>query len=354
MGKEHSRKRQHIQLYPPERRAVNEDKTNRHYSFTVQVHGKGANNKYMKYVYGPVPSRRLGFSLGVDVVPYKTCTLDCIYCQLGRTTQKTLDRIPYAQKADILEEVKKVLSRKQQIDYITFSGSGEPTLNSDIGALINEVKKVTSLPVAVLTNATLLFMEDVRQDLLNADVVLPSLDAASSQIFRRVNIPHPALKIESIIDGLMRFRKLYKGRIWLEIMLIKGFNDNAEELFRIRNAISDIQPDRVHLNTVVRPPSLISAKPLGREEMAAVKKYLDEDCEVVAEFRGHRDGEAYNVEDAIVEMAKRRPVTIVDIANVLGISETNAGQMIRGLREKNRIEEKQYHGEKYYLYTTSK
>ena len=307
----------------------------------------------MKYVYGPVPSRRLGFSLGVDVVPYKTCTLDCIYCQIGRTTQKTLDRRPYAQKADILEEVKEVLKQKQQIDYITFSGSGEPTLNSDIGALIKEVKAVASLPVAVLTNSTLLFMEDVRQDLLNADVVLPSLDAASPHVFRRVNMPHPALKIESIIDGLKRFRNIYRGRIWLEIMLIKGFNDNAEELLRIRNAISEIQPDRVHLNTVVRPPSLISAKPLNREEMAAVKKYLGEDCEVVAEFHGHRDGEAQNVEDAIVEMAKRRPVTIVDIANVLGISETNAGQIIRGLREKKRLQEKQYQG-KYYLYVIEK
>ncbi|MCG2721919.1 MAG: radical SAM protein, partial [Thermodesulfovibrionales bacterium] len=223
----------------------------------------------MKYVYGPVPSRRLGFSLGIDVIPYKTCTLNCIYCQIGRTTQKTLDRRPYNQKADILKEVKDVLKRKQQIDYITFSGSGEPTLNSDIGALIKEVKACTSLPVAVLTNGTLLFMEDVQKDLMNADVVLPSLDAASAQVFRRVNRPHHSLEIETILDGLKRFRKLFRGRIWLEIMLIKGLNDNAEELLCMRNAISEIQPDRVHLNTVVRPPSLLSAKPLNREEMAA-------------------------------------------------------------------------------------
>ena len=229
----------------------------------------------MKYVYGPVPSRRLGFSLGVDVVPYKTCTLDCIYCQIGRTTQKTLDRRPYAQKADILKEVKEVLNRRQQIDYITFSGSGEPTLNSDIGALIKEVKACTSLPVAVLTNGTLLFMEDVQKDLLNADIVLPSLDAASLQVFRRVNRPHHSLKIETILDGLKRFRKLYRGRIWLEIMLIKGFNDNAEELLSIRNAVSEIQPDRVYLNTVVRPPSEIYAKPLRSDEMMIVKNYFE-------------------------------------------------------------------------------
>ena len=308
----------------------------------------------MNYVYGPVPSRRLGFSLGVDIVPYKTCTINCIYCQIGKTTHKTLNRVPYAQKADILNEVKEVLSRKQQIDYITFSGSGEPTLNSDIGVLIKEVKALTSLPVAVLTNGTLLFRDDVQKDLLNADVVIPSLDAASSQIFRSVNRPHHLLNIETIIDGLKAFRKRYRGRMWLEIMLIKDFNDSIEELSLIRDAISEIQPDRVHLNTVIRPPSELFAKPLSREEMAAVKKILDEDCEIVAEFHGQSTGEAQNVEEAIVEMAKRRPITIVDIANVLGISETNAGQMIRGLREKSRLEEKQHHGETYYFHSTAK
>jgi wyosine [tRNA(Phe)-imidazoG37] synthetase (radical SAM superfamily) len=308
----------------------------------------------MKYIYGPVPSRRLGFSLGVDIVPYKTCTINCIYCQIGKTTLKTLKRRSYAQKADILKEVQEVLGRKQKIDYITFSGSGEPTLNSDIGGFIREVKSLTSLPVAVLTNGTLLFMDDVQKDLLNADVVIPSLDAASSQAFRRVNRPHHQLNIETIIDGLKKFRKRYKGRMWLEIMLVKDYNDSAEELSLIRDAVSKIQPDRVHLNTVVRPPSELFAKPLSREEMAAVKKILDEDCEIVAEFHGQSTWEADNVEDAIVEMAERRPLTTLDIANVLGISETNAGQMIRGLREKSMIEEKQHHGEKYYFHPTGK
>jgi wyosine [tRNA(Phe)-imidazoG37] synthetase (radical SAM superfamily) len=308
----------------------------------------------MKYVYGPVPSRRMGFSLGVDIVPYKTCTINCIYCQIGKTTHKTLERRPYARKAGILEEVKEVLNRKQHIDYITFSGSGEPTLNSDIGELIKEVKSMTSLPVAVLTNGTLLFMEDVQRELLNADVVVPSLDAVSPQVFSRVNRPHHSLKIETILDGLKRFRKLYKGQIWLEIMLIKGFNDTAEELSRIRNAVAEMQPDRVHLNTVVRPPSEIYAKPLSRREMSVARKCLDEDCEIVAEFHAKMTAKAENVEDAIVEMAGRRPLTILDIAKVLGISETNAERMVRALREKSGIEEKQYMGEKYYSYTTLK
>jgi len=302
----------------------------------------------MKYVYGPVPSRRLGFSLGVDVVPYKTCTLDCIYCQLGRTTQKTIERKPYTQKDSVCEEVQEALNKKQRIDYITFSGSGEPTLNSDIGALIREVKKITTVPVVVLTNGTLLFREDVQKDLAEADVVMPSLDAASNVMFRKINRPHDVLNLDSIIRGLKRFRKMYKGRIWLEVMLIKKFNDNTEELSRIKSAISDIHPDRVYLNTVVRPPAEIYAKPLSREEMAAVKNILDKSCEVITEFHGQMVGEVQNVEDSIVEMAKRRPVTIVDIANVLGISAANAEKWVNGLKEAGRIKERQYKDQRYY------
>jgi wyosine [tRNA(Phe)-imidazoG37] synthetase (radical SAM superfamily) len=308
----------------------------------------------MKYVYGPVPSRRLGFSLGVDVVPYKTCTLDCIYCQLGRTSQKTMVRNLYAPTADIFEEVKGAVNQKQRIDYITFSGSGEPTLNSGIGALIKKVKAFTAIPVAVLTNGTLLFMEDVRKDLLDADVVLPSLDAASDVMFRKINRPHDALKLNSIIEGLKNFRMMCKGKIWLEVMLIKDFNDSDEELSRIRNAISGIQPDRVYLNTVVRPPSEIYAKPLHSDEMMTVKNYFDDRCEVIAEFHGQMSGEVQNVEDSIVEMAKRRPVTIVDIANVIGISETNAESMIKRLQTDGTVTEKQYGTKKYYIFSKIK
>jgi len=302
----------------------------------------------MKYVYGPVPSRRLGFSLGVDVVPYKTCTLDCIYCQLGRTTQKTIERKLYTQKDSVCEELQEALNKKQRIDYITFSGSGEPTLNSDIGALIREVKKITPVPVVVLTNGTLLFREDVQKDLAEADVVMPSLDAAANVMFQKINRPHDVLNLDSIIRGLKRFRKMYKGRIWLEVMLIKKFNDNTEELSRIKSAISDIHPDRVYLNTVVRPPAEIYAKPLSREEMAAVKNILDKSCEIIAEFHGQMVGEVQNVEDSIVEMAKRRPVTIVDIANVLGISAANAEKWVNGLKEAGRIKERQYKDQRYY------
>jgi wyosine [tRNA(Phe)-imidazoG37] synthetase (radical SAM superfamily) len=304
----------------------------------------------MKYIYGPVPSRRLGFSLGVDVIPYKVCTLDCIYCQLGRTTQKVIERKAYFKADDVLEELTNFLAKKPHIDFITFSGSGEPTLNSELGIMIKRLKSMSSVPVAVLTNGTLLFMEGVRKNLMEADVVLPSLDAASQHVFKRINRPHESLEIATIINGLKNFRDMFKGRIWLEIMLVKGVNDNGDELSRIKNALNEIKPDTIHLNTVIRPPSEIYAEALNHAEMTAVKDFLGEGCEVVAEFRGKSEEEAEDAETTIVEMAKRRPVTAVDIADVIGISESNAERMAESLTAKGRLKEKRYREKKYFTF----
>jgi wyosine [tRNA(Phe)-imidazoG37] synthetase (radical SAM superfamily) len=304
----------------------------------------------MKYVYGPVPSRRLGFSLGVDIVPYKACTLDCIYCQLGRTTRKVIKRKPYTPKEEILKEIEVFLNKRANIDFITFSGSGEPTLNSEISMLIKGVKEITSIPVAVLTNGTLLFMKDVQKDLLEADVVLPSLDAASQHVFKRINRPHDSLNIESIINGLKGFRKIFSGQIWLEIMLTKGFNDDSKELLQMKKALSEIQPDKIHLNTVIRPPSEKYASPLNPDEMRAARDLLGESCEIIAEFHGKGYVGNRDLKDAIIEMTKRRPVTITDIANLFGLSEANATKMMEGLNVKGLIREIKYKEKRYYSF----
>ena len=308
----------------------------------------------MNYIYGPVPSRRLGFSLGVDIIPHKNCTIDCIYCQLGRTTRKRVKRKSFARGEDIIEEISKSVSAGHDIDFITFSGSGEPTLNSDIGRLIHEVKKITSIPVAVLTNGTLLFQEDVQRDLIEADVVLPSLDAASQEVFKRVNRPHHSLRIERVMDGLKSFRRRYKGLVWLEIMLIKGFNDDRQELSRMKKAISEIRPDKVYLNTVSRPPSEIYAEPLSPAEMIAVKNYLDGNCEVIAEFHKKRSPEGKDLEGSIIEMTKRRSLTVTDIADVLGISEMNAESILGRLVAGGTVTEKQYGTKNYYIFSSKK
>lgn len=304
----------------------------------------------MKYVYGPVPSRRLGFSLGVDIVPYKACTLDCIYCQLGRTTRKVIKRKTYTPKEEIFKEVQVFLNKLMKIDFITFSGSGEPTLHSEIGALIKGVKKITSIPVAVLTNGTLLFMKDVQKELLEADVVLPSLDAASQHVFKRINRSHNSLNIGSIINGLKGFRKIFSGQIWLEIMLIKGFNDDSNELLQMKKALSEIQPDKIHLNTVIRPPSEKYASPLNPDEMRAARDLLGESCEIIAEFHGKGYVGNRDLKDAIIEMTKRRPVTITDIANLFGLSEANAIKMMEELNVEGVIKEIQYKEKRYYSF----
>jgi wyosine [tRNA(Phe)-imidazoG37] synthetase (radical SAM superfamily) len=308
----------------------------------------------MHYIYGPVPSRRLGFSLGVDIVSHKICTLDCIYCQLGRTTHKRVKRKSFAPSADIIDEIRKSVSAGHDIDFITFSGSGEPTLNSDIGSLIHEVRKITSIPVAVLTNGTLLFREDVQKDLMEAHVVIPSLDAVSPEMFQRINRPHHSLTIQSIMKGMRDFREKYTGQIWLEIMFIKNFNADRQELSEMKKAIAEIRPDKVYLNTVSRPPSEVYAEPLSVTEMRAIKDYLGGNCEVIAEFHKKRSPEGQDVKGSIVEMTKRRPITVTDIANVLGISETNAESILERLMAEGTVTEKQYGKKNYYIFSTKK
>ncbi|MHC4423584.1 MAG: radical SAM protein, partial [Planctomycetota bacterium] len=186
-----------------------------------------------KYVFGPVPSRRLGRSLGVDIVPFKVCTLDCVYCQLGSTINKTIERKEYIPIEPVLAELKDRLDGGLQADFITVSGSGEPTLNSRLGELIDGIKKITDIPVAILTNGTLLYRGDVRADCAKADVVVPSLDAGDEETFRKINHPCSDISIEKLVSGLCAFRKEFAGQIWLEVFLAEDLNTNAEQITKL-------------------------------------------------------------------------------------------------------------------------
>lgn len=301
------------------------------------------------YTYGPVPSRRLGFSLGIDIIPFKTCTFDCIYCQLGPTTQKTVKRKKYFSPKEILRAVKKKLSSGQRIDYITFSGSGEPSLNSNIGSLIREIKKMTSIPVAVLTNCSLLSRESVRKDLSAADLVVPSLDAATQKAFAQTNRPHPSLKLEKIIDGLEKFRHEFKGSIWLEIMLVKGVNDSPSHLRRLKDAIAKIRPEKIHLNTVIRPPTEKFAKPLSEKELERIKKFLGKNAEIIAEFdKKAQKISSEDIEKAILSIIQRRPVTLQDISASLGVHKNEVIKYLNFLLEEGKIQCTSHKALKYY------
>ena len=305
----------------------------------------------MKHLFGPVPSRRLGFSLGIDVIPAKTCTLNCVYCQLGPTPELTLERKPYVPAETIIAEVAELLQKNPRVDFLTFSGSGEPTLNSDLGKMIRGLKKITSIPIAVITNGSLLYQKEVRQDLMEADVVLPSLDAVSGKIFQAVNRPHPDLNPKVIIEGLSKFSREYPGKIWLEIMLVKGVNDSKTELKKIREIIKSLRINKVQLNTVVRPPAEEGFFPLTQSELEAAAEIIGSGCEIIAEFAGGKTtGMFPGGEELILETLKRRPLTLKDIAVITGLN-LNEISKILGLLKKNGAvkEEKTGKSEPYFM-----
>ncbi len=301
-----------------------------------------------KYVYGPVPSRRLGYSLGIDIIPFKNCTFNCIYCQLGKTTKLTIERKEYTPADEIVEEVKDAINTGNHIDYLTFSGSGEPTLHSRIGYLIEELKKTTQIPIAVLTNGSLLLQSDVQMDLLSADVVLPTLSSATSETFEEIHRCHSSMRLDKIIQGQIEFRKLYKGKIWLEVMLIKGINDKPEELKKLRMAIEKIRPDKVHLNTVVRPPSERHALALSLEELQKVAEFFGPNCEIVAEFREKREITSSTDQEAILNLIRRRPVTLDDIINTLVLNKAEALKYLDALAKAKKIKITQHNNQEYY------
>jgi len=301
------------------------------------------------YIYGPVPSRRLGFSLGIDIIPYKTCTLDCIYCQLGPTPQKTVERRELVPADSVLAQIEKALSSGQRIDYITFSGSGEPTLNKSIGTLIREIKKISNVPVAVLTNSTFLTDEKVRKELSAADLIVPSLDAATQDVFQAVNRPHPSLKIKDIIAGLIKFREEYSGQIWLEIMLVKGVNDSSPHIQKLKDVVDTIQPHKIQLNTVIRPPAEAYAKALSPAELENIRKKLGEKCEIIADFaQMDQLPQQKNIEEKILSMVHRRPVTLSDISASLGKHRDEVLKYLNILTVAGSIKSVMHKGKTYY------
>lgn len=302
-----------------------------------------------RYTYGPVPSRRLGFSLGIDIVPHKYCSFNCIYCQLGKTTKKTIERCEYTPTKDIIQEIQEVIETTNHIDYLTFSGSGEPTLHSKIGFLIERMKKLTDIPVAVLTNGSLLSIPTVQKELLKADVVLPTLCTTAQKIFERINRPFHDIKITDIITGMISFRKIYENKIWLEIMLVKGINDSVSEIQALKEVVNKIQPDKIHLNTVVRPPSEKHALPLSYEELEKVRSMFGSKCEIIADYKKTRESMfRIDLEEAILDMIKRRPVTVDDICNVTHSHRNEILKYLERLREERKIRLTNHNGREYY------
>ncbi len=301
------------------------------------------------HVYGPVPSRRLGYSLGVDILPYKTCSLNCIYCQLGPSSTTTDREDSYFDDRKILAQIKEAASSGRRIDYITFSGSGEPTLNTLLGRLIPRIKKATGIPVAVLTNSTLLSREPVRKSLLTADLVVPSLDAVTQDVFEKINRPHPSLQIRDIIEGLTRFCREFKGRVWIEIMLVAGINDSPAHIQKLKQTIDSLHPDKVQLNTVVRPPAEDFAQALTQKKLEEIQRILGPRSEIIADFADRpRMPAEQDAGAAILTLIKRRPATLSDLANSLGIHRNEVLKYLQILLKAKKIKAVSHKNHTYY------
>jgi len=288
------------------------------------------------HVFGPVPSRRLGRSMGVDLVPFKTCSYDCIYCQLGRTTCKTVERKEWVPLDEIVAQVREKLSTEP--DYITLSGSGEPTLYSRLSELIVSLKGMTKTPVAVLTNGSLLWDRDVQDGLGGSDLVIPSLDAGNAPLFRHINRPHESISFERMVEGLVEFRSRFGGAYWLEVFLLGGMTAIPAEVDKIGKLVQRIQPDRVQLNTVTRPPVEDFALPVSRKDMERFARMLGDRAEVIADFRGvHRESEFAAKREDVLDLLRRRPCTVEDIAAGLGMHANEAIKYVTELVERGAI-----------------
>ena len=304
----------------------------------------------MKCIFGPVASRRLGRSLGVDLIPYKTCSFDCLYCELGVTTNRTLERKDYVSPQKILAELKNFLKDLSPApDFITLGGSGEPTLHSHIGAIIEEIKKITPTPIAVLTNSSLLCRDDVREALAKADVILPSLDAATPVVFEYLNRPHPSLNLKKIIQGLIDFRKKFKGEIWLEILFCLRVNDAPEELIRLKHAVEEINPDKIQLNTLDRPPAENTVFPLNREQLERIKNFFGPRAEIITNVLPENARSVIaDVKKRVYDLLKRRPCPFDEISLTLGISKIELMDLIEMLKKEGKVSQRFHNNQVYY------
>ena len=304
------------------------------------------NNK--KYIFGPVPSRRLGSSLGVDLVPFKTCSIDCVYCEAKATTNLTLDRKEYVPVNEVISQLDDVLKDSPQLDYITFSGAGEPTLNSHIGDVVKfVVDNYPQYKICLLTNGTLLGEHSVIDDLKlmrPTDVVIPSLDASNEEEFKKINRPHDDLKLIKLITDIINFRAKNKAQMWLELFIVPGVNDDIESQQQFAKIISEIDPDKVQLNNLDRPGCVEWIKPAPEETIKSFISVIEEVAavEIIGRFSYRSEklkfsGTNAEIKNAILEMTNRRPYTVADFLFAINISEDKLKKILKELISANKL-----------------
>ena len=308
------------------------------------------NNKKLKTkrVFGPVLSKRLGNSLGIDVIPHKTCSYNCIYCQLGSEENTITDLTNYYSVDEIIYELKEALLNNKNIDYITFTGSGEPTLYKDLKKLIYEIKQITDIPVCIITNGSLLYKQEMRSNLLLADLIIPSLDAGNEETFKLIDNPNKEIDFDKMVEGLIEFKKVFKGEYWLEIFLLKDINDNEDELDDIIKIVKKIKPDRIQLITATRRVANEKAKALSDEELKKIKKYFNSKCDIKIDIpnisENHKGNTRILTEEDIVNFLIRQPDTAYIIAKSFNENERKVKELLDLLIKKNKVREEIVNG----------
>ncbi|MDY7032802.1 MAG: radical SAM protein [Thermodesulfobacteriota bacterium] len=300
------------------------------------------------HLFGPVPSRRFGRSLGVDLTPYKTCTLDCIFCQLGRTTNKTVEREEFVLTVDVLDELKDWLRVNRNADYITLSGSGEPTLHSRFGEVLEFVHANSQIPAVLLSNGTMFHMPEVRAAAAYADIVKVSLSAWDQASYEQVNRPHPQMLFDHLIQGQKALRSQFSGQLWMEVFVVNGINSTPSDVRKIAALAKEIGPDRIQLNTAVRPPSEDFVVALSKKRMEALTHLFHPTAEIIAEFNTTHAKSIQANHDTILSMLRRRPCTAGDIANIFDMHLNEVSKYLGKLIRTNQIRSDFKNGVVYY------
>ena len=307
------------------------------------------------HIFGPVVSRRLGRSLGIDLLPFKTCTYNCVYCECGLTTHHSSQRKEFFPVQEIIRELNDVLSKKPELDYITFAGSGEPTLSLSIGRVLSYLKeKYPDYRVAVLTNGSLLILPEVRRDLLQADLIIPTLSTTSQGIFECIHRPVPGLLVSSIIEGISVLRKEFSHQIWLEVFLVPLLNTTKKELSSLRDALYSIGPDRIQINALDRPGTESWVCAPDPEETKKIAAFFSEGglpVDIIGTDNNRPllpDPEGLSIK--IEETLSRRPSTAEDIAQMTGLHVNEVIKNLGHMMKQGKIQEKD--GERGIFYTT--
>jgi len=307
-------------------------------------------------LFGPVKSRRLGKSLGIEMVPKKVCTMNCIYCEVGKTTDLTLERKEYYPWDLIEKSILQAKELKDTFDVLTFTGSGEPSLNIHFEKAIALAKKIIKKPVAVLTNATLLHISSVRKALAEVDIVLPSLDAGTPETFKKINKPLPQIEFKSVVENLKKLREEMKGEMWLEVLFVKRLNDSEEELKALKSVIDYIKPHKVQLNTVVRPPAFEKAQPVSFEKLEKIAEFLGEKAEIIVHkkkfdkaTKTFKNLKKEKIKEKILNYIKRRPSTVEELSSALGIEKELIKSFLIELVSEGTVKEKIHEEKTFYL-----